>query len=1278
MKKHRNAGSERDAHAKLNPTQKEFSRNRLPSKGKCQSVVSLILSLIAAVVVQVAQQAFAAPSLTRTASGKLLFDDFNRASLGSSYTAEGGGMANWSIVGNRVRYQSTAGGQAVLRNTAGSIPANAVYEATFNMSSWAGLVTPRLRGQANGNNYYYFESHFKSVAGIRRVAGSSDTKIVEIPGNYNPNTDYRVKMQIGDSAPGSFKLWLNESLIGTGTDSSPLSAPGNSALWAADFSRGTSLYFDNLSVYTSTIVTVNGTFGSWALYRNDGATMVGSCNTGSAVDYATATSFPVDYANGSAAQIKVYPVGVTDCSGTPSAIFVGTPGNEIFGGDIFDYSENPGGSAASFQVQTVIANLTGPLNVTFLPDGRMLIAEKGGILKLLLPGQTQPESTPVLTLANLYSNGESGLLNVITDNNFAQNNYIYVFYSAQTPFSDRVSRFTMSGNVANPSSELVLWQDNRTNTGTHFHRGGGLTVSNDNKLFITIGDHFAPSEVNNFQSYYGKLLRINLDGSIPNDNPFYDGAGPNLDEIWALGLRNPYRMSHDSVSDKIYIGDVGELSWEEIDIGAAGVNYGWPVCEGMCGVSGMTNPLYAYSHNGGQAAVTAGFVYRGTQFPSDYVGNFFYGDYANGWIKRLTFDSNGVLTGSIDFLPPSGKAGYIGAVVDIKEGPDGSLFFVDIGTISAADGSVKKISYTGANQLPVAAASANPTSGTTAPLLVSFSSAGSFDPEAQPLTYSWNFGDGQSSTQADPQHTYNQKGTYQAALAVSDGTYSVISDPITIIVGIPPIAGVDSPPQGLIFRGAEVITYSGSGIDAEDGALPASAYSWTVIFHHLDHIHPFLGPLVGETSGQFTIPVTGHDFRGSTSFEIILTVTDSDGNQNSSSVFIVPDKVDITFSSQPPGLNLIIDGITILAPSVYDTMIGFVHSIEAPDQNFGGSPYVFGSWSDSGAQSHDVTVPALAQPYTATFTPPLDTTAPSIPANLAATAVSTSQINLSWSASTDAVGVAGYRVYRCQGSGCTPAVQIASVTSSSYQNTNLLASTIYTYAVTSYDAANNESGPSASATATTRTPSPAALIAAYSFSAGSGTALADASGNNRNGTLVNGPTWTTGQAGGALSFDGANDYVTIADFAPPANLTLEAWIYPSNNGGKDSIILGKNSAEYDLRITSLGYLDGTSAGVWLIDSSFNFYALANANQWYNVAYTFDSVTHTHKLYRNSVLVASGTNTGTISNTSNALWIGRNSQWNFGTFLGKIDNVRIYAGALTQAEIQTDMSTPVTP
>ncbi len=1008
----------------------------------------------------------AAPALTRTSSGKILFDNFNRASLGTAYTAEGGGTGGWSISGNRVQYQSSGSGQAVLRNTAVSIPANAIYEATFNISNWGG-VTPRLRASVNGNNYYYYDSHFNSGASLRRFAAGTDTAISETAKTYSANTDYRVKMKTGGASANDFKLWLDDALVGSGTDAAPFAAMGNTALWAADFSGGTSVYYDNLSVYASTDVTVNGTYGSWALYKNDGTTMVGSCNTAPVADYVALTSFPVDYANGSAAQIKVFPVADTTCSGAAVASFVGTPDNEIFGGDVFGYTEStvdtvapvrsngaPSGALVSgvtqatlslttdenatcrysntigtaynsmtnsfgvtgttshstlvtglsdgtsytyyvrcvdvagnangddftigfsiqsptptsqFQEQALVTNLTAPLALNFLPDGRMLIAEKGGALKILLPGTTQPEATPVVTLTNLYIGGESGLLNVVADNNFSQNKYIYIFYSAQTPFKDRVSRFTMSGNIADPNSELILWEDNRSDTGLHEHRGGGLAISSDNHLFVSVGDHFTPSLVNDMGTYYGKVLRLNLDGSIPTDNPFYDGAGPNLDAIWAIGLRNPYRMNYDAVSNRLYIGDVGALDWEEINIGIAGANYGWPVCEGNCANPAMTNPFYTYSHNGGQAAVTAGIVYRGTQFPSEYIGSFFYGDYANGWIKRLTLDASGLLTGSLDFLPPTGQSNYIGAVVDLKEGPDGSLYYVDIGTTTGPDGSIKKISYTATNQLPVAVSSANPANGAVAPLLVSFSSAGSFDPEGQPLSYNWNFGDGQSSVEANPQHTYAQSGSYQAVLTVSDGTYSVSSSATVITIGNPPQVAVSSPLQGATFRANDVISYSGTATDTEDGVLPASAYTWTVLFHHDDHIHPFIGPVSGQTSGQFTIPATGHDFRGSTSFEIILAATDSSGIQVTSSVFIFPNKVNLTFSTLPANLNLIIDGITITASRIYDTLIGFQHAIEALNQMNGSTQYTFASWSDGGAQAHVIVVPAVDQLLTATF-----------------------------------------------------------------------------------------------------------------------------------------------------------------------------------------------------------------------------------------------------------------------------------------------------------------------
>ena len=151
------------------------------------------------------------------------------------------------------------------------------------------------------------------------------------------------------------------------------------------------------------------------------------------------------------------------------------------------------------------------------------------------------------------------------------------------------------------------------------------------------------------------MLRVNTDGTIPTDNPFYDGVGPNKDEIWARGFRNPFRMSFDPGTGDLYVGDVGAnspaTSIEEINRWRAGtptgLNFGWPICEGSCTTAGMTNPLHSYPHAGRDSSITGGFVYRGGNFPAQYQGSYFYGDYVQNWLKRLTFDAGGNVTGNL-------------------------------------------------------------------------------------------------------------------------------------------------------------------------------------------------------------------------------------------------------------------------------------------------------------------------------------------------------------------------------------------------------------------------------------------------------------------------------------------------------------------------------------------------------------------------------------------------------------------------------------------------------
>ena len=395
-----------------------------------------------------------------------------------------------------------------------------------------------------------------------------------------------------------------------------------------------------------------------------------------------------------------------------------------------------------------------------------------------------------------------------------------------------------------------------------------------------------------------------------------------------------------------------------------------PTSKGLSGNPAFTNPIYSYAHNGRDAAITGGFVYHGTQFPSTYQGSYFFADYAQNTIKRLTFDANGNVNGVFNFEPANGAPdGPTGDIVYLTQGPEGALYYIDLGVADTTGqigvSKIRRISFVGSNQPPVAQASANPTSGPT-PLVVNFSSAGSSDPEGQPLTYAWNFGDNTTSTAANPTHTYTTPGPYQARLTVSDGVNSTLSSPLSISAGSRPTATILAPTDGASFKAGDVIAFSGTATDAEDGTLPASAYTWKIDFLHEGHVHPGT-PITGVTSGTFTIPTTGHDFSGNTRYQVGLTVTDSSGLQSTSTVTVVPQKVNLNFAAAPAGATVFVDGIAHTAPFVYDTLVGFNHTIAAPNQTIGGNTYNFASWSDGGAQTHTIVVPAAAQTYTANF-----------------------------------------------------------------------------------------------------------------------------------------------------------------------------------------------------------------------------------------------------------------------------------------------------------------------
>jgi hypothetical protein len=318
---------------------------------------------------------------------------------------------------------------------------------------------------------------------------------------------------------------------------------------------------------------------------------------------------------------------------------------------------------------------------------------------------------------------------------------------------------------------------------------------------------------------------------------------------------------------------------------------------------------------------------------------------------------------------------------------------------------------------------------------------------------------------------------------------------------------------------------------------------------------------------------------------------------------------------------------------------------------------------------------------TATTPAPADTTAPSAPTGLTATAISTTRIDLGWTASTDNVGVTGYRVERCQGTLCIDFTQVGTPTGTAYSDTGLAANTNYRFRVRAVDAAGNLSAYSSIASATTpdAPPTPPGLVGAWAFNEGAGPTAADFSGSGNLGTLVGGATWSTqGRYGGALSFNGSTGLVQIADSASldlTTAMTLSAWIMPTASQSGWRTILQRQTDAYFLNASSgAGALRPAGGGTF--GSSTPYVAGPTAspvNAWTHVALTYDGVTL--RLFVNGTQVTTRATTGTIQATNSPLWIGGNQP--YGEFFnGLIDEVRVYNRALTQTDIQADMNSPV--
>jgi glucose/arabinose dehydrogenase len=398
----------------------------------------------------------------------------------------------------------------------------------------------------------------------------------------------------------------------------------------------------------------------------------------------------------------------------------------------------------------LVANVGKPTGLAFTPDGRVLVTTMTGQLQVIDPSAGLLP-TPALDVGPIScAIHERGMLGIAVDPAFAVNHYVYIDYTLKngsdcgqngdpSPF-DRVSRFTLpDSNVVDPASEFVVLDHIPSRNG---HNAGDVHFGADGLVYVSTGDgvcRLDPAEqtlcnvdndnAQNPSLLLGKILRVAPDGSIPADNPnvgaagahrcgdpagtgVSTAAGPCL-ETFASGLRNPFRFAVRPGTSQLYINDVGESTWDEIDLGAAGANYGWNVREGHCAVgsttdcgdppAGMTNPIFDYGHTAGCSSITGGAFVPAGLWPAPYDGAYLFADYVCGKIFRLEPDAGGGYT-MVEFVTGLGAS----SATDLAFGPSPagqSLYY----TSFAGGGEVRRITYTS----PVPATTS--TTATTAP-----------------------------------------------------------------------------------------------------------------------------------------------------------------------------------------------------------------------------------------------------------------------------------------------------------------------------------------------------------------------------------------------------------------------------------------------------------------------------------------------------------------------------------------------------------------------------------
>ena len=634
---------------------------------------------------------------------------------------------------------------------------------------------------------------------------------------------------------------------------------------------------------------------------------------------------------------------------------------------------NPPPNFADIRVANEIFS---PISMEFTPDGRLFVMTDSGLAHVIENDRLL--TTPLFDFRGRVDDfGDRGLFNVALDNNFSQNGFIYIVYVFDTNGTDdgvgrtRLSRLTVNGNTA--SNEVVLFED-FPDADVDLHYGGAVEHGPDGRLYVSIGDHLLGRNGQDRTNLAGSVIRLNTDGTIPGDNPFFNELSGVNRAIYSFGLRNPWQMEQNPRTGQIFISDVGADRYEELNVLQRGGNFGWFEAEGPKDPgdpASFIDPLWAYPHSDREpnnslagCAIVGGAFYEtpNPTFPSEFQGQYFTGDFCEGYIVSVN-PNNGVTTRFLD--------GFDFGLLDLEVSPvNGDLYYIDQtfnGDNTFPRGGVGKISFVGEQtdiNISSQPSDVSIARGGNATFFVAATGPGD-------LTYQWRrngaFIPGETASMlrvnnVDP----GDEALYSVNVTSNGQTVRSADAQLRLTNNTAPVPRITVTGIDGGYEAGETFSFSGAATDAEDGTIDRTTLRWDVRLNHDDHDHALIEGFIGRNSSYALPPAI--ETSTNVWITLYLTATDSEGTSTTVTQRIDPKVVDITVRSDPNGLVFALEGTERTTQSTFSSVVGVTRELTINNQqSLGGTTFTFDRWSDGRSRNQVFTTPNSNRTITAFF-----------------------------------------------------------------------------------------------------------------------------------------------------------------------------------------------------------------------------------------------------------------------------------------------------------------------